>query len=194
VALELRARGLVGAEVAERNPWLTGAREMMERAARALEDAGRLAADDARFGAEAGSVVVRYLQRDPERARSLLENAVALGETEVAELAARARPPATDALDERSRAARRQDLENAQTRVGDICLDLGMLHLTLLGEPQKARTWLEKSREAGPDPRPEIEGLLERCRATLAREIDPRLRDENRWAAPIPASPTRKRP
>lgn len=177
VALELHASGLVRAPLAERNRLLEHAREMMERALRALDDAAKLAPDDARVAAEAGAVLVRYLQRDPERARAFLEKAVLLGEAEVRELAARAEGQGGDRL----------LLEEAQTRVGDACLDLGVLHLTLLGDPARAMEWLEKSRRAGPDPRPEIASLLERCRAALAGEIDPRIRDEDRWAAPIRA-------
>jgi hypothetical protein len=122
---------------------------------------------------------VRYLQRDPDRARALLETAVLLGEAEVASLKASVSEPG---LDEKEREAKRLSLEEAQTRVGDACLDLGVLHLALLGDPATARTWLEKSRASGPDPRPEIEGLLERCRAGA---VDPRIRAESRWAAPI---------
>jgi TPR repeat protein len=152
---------------------LEHARELMERASRALDDAAKLAPEDTRVAAEAGAVLARYLQRDPERARSFLEKAVLLGEAEVRALAANA--------DEQGRLR----LEEAQTRVGDACLDLGTLHLSLLGDPARAIEWLEKSRKAGPDPRPEIDKLLERCRAALAGQIDPRLRDEDRWAAPI---------
>ena len=166
----------------ERNRLLEHAREMMERGYRALDDAARLAPEDARVAAEAGAVLVRYLQRDPERARALLEKAVELGQAEVRALAASADQKG---LDERERAERRRQLEEAQTFVGDACLELGTLHLVLLGDSKSARTWLEKSRTAGPDPRPEIEGLLGRCQAAQAGEIDPRIRDEDRWAAPI---------
>lgn len=172
VALELHASGLVRTSPAERNRLLEHARELMERAFRALDDAAKLAPEDARVHWEAGAVLVRYLQRDPERAQSFLEKAVRLGEAEVR---ARADAQGQDRL----------LLEEAQTRVGDACLDLGTLHLALLGDPARAKEWLEKSRTAGPDPRPEIEGLLERCRTALAGEIDPRLRDVDRWAAPI---------
>ncbi|MFN0008905.1 MAG: hypothetical protein ACKVXR_13470 [Planctomycetota bacterium] len=175
VALELHASGLVRASLVERNRLLEHARELMERAFRALDDAAKLAPEDVRVHAEAGAVLVRYLQRDPERGRAFLERAVLLGEAEVRALAARADGQAADRL----------ALEEAQTRVGDACLDLGVLHLALLGDPARALEWLEKSRTAGPDPGPEIEGLLERCRAALAGEIDPRIREEDRWAAPI---------
>jgi tetratricopeptide (TPR) repeat protein len=175
VALELHASGLVRTPLAERNRLLEHAREMMERAFRALDDAAALAPEDAHVAAEAGAVLVRYLQRDPERARAFLERAVRLGEAEVRALAAHADPQG------------RLRLEEARTRVGDACLDLGTLYLTLLGDPKRAVEWLEKSRTAGPDPRPEIEVLLANCRAALAGEIDPRLRDEDRWAAPIRA-------
>lgn len=180
VALELHARGLVRSPLEDRNRLLESAREKMERGFRALDDAARLAPEDPRVAAEAGAVLVRYLQRDPERARALLEQAVLLGEAEVRALAEPADPEGED-----ERGAGRRQLEEAQTCVGDACLDLGTLHLALLGDPARARDWLEKSRTAGPDPRPEIEGLLERCRAALAGEIDPHIRDDVRWAAPI---------
>jgi hypothetical protein len=182
VAVELRARGLVRSPPTERNQLFDHAREMMERGYRALEDAARLAPEDARIPAEAGAVLVRYLQREPERARALLERAVERGEADVAALASSA---AEEGLAAPERGERRLRLEEAQTLVGDACLDLATLHLAWLANPARAREWLERSRRAGPDPRPEIEGLLERCRSTPAGENDPRILEENRWAAPV---------
>jgi tetratricopeptide (TPR) repeat protein len=183
VAVELKAEALAGkGQAGQADRLFDRARELMEKAFRALGDAARLAPQDERIAAQAGTVLLRYLQRDPEPARCFLERAVDLGEAQVRLLAARAEEPGLPAAE---REARRKLLEDEETLVGDACLDLGTLHLTLLGDPKRAREWLEKARQTGPDPRREIDGLLERCQAALEGKLDPRIRDENRWAAPV---------
>jgi tetratricopeptide (TPR) repeat protein len=182
VALELEASSLADrGKLGEAERMLGRARELMETAFSAWRDAAALAPDEERPAAQAGAVLARYLQRDADRARSFLEKAVELGENKVQELLAAA---GEKGISEPERQARRKRLEDEETLVGDACKDLGLVHLELLGDPSKAREWLERGRKAGPDPRPEIDGLLERCQKALAGEVAPRLRDEDRWAPP----------
>jgi len=187
IALELKATTFAGRGQGEEAERLLGrAREQMETAFAAWRDAASLAPEDERALAEAGAVLARYLQRDADVARVLLEKAVSLGERRIPVLLAAAEEKGIPGTD---RAARRQLLEDEQSLVGDACRDLGLVHLELLGDPAQARDWLERSRGAGPDPRPEIDGLLERCAEARAGTLDPRLRDQDRWAAP-PATKT----
>ncbi len=184
VALELRASALADSnqdarKSAEADRLLDKAREQMESAFIASRDAAALAPDDERYAAQAGAILARYLQRDGEAARTFLETSVTIGEPKVAVLLAAADEKG---IAEAERQGRRKRLEDEQTLVGDACKDLGVVHLELLGEAAQAKAWLERAKRADPDPRPEIDGLLERCEKARKGELDPRLRDEDRWA------------
>jgi tetratricopeptide (TPR) repeat protein len=187
VALELRASALSdggrdAAKTAEADRLLDRARELMEKAFAASRDAADLSPDDERSAAQAGAILARYLQRDAGSAETLLERAVAIGERKVAALLTAADEKG---LPEAERQERRKRLEDEATLVADACKDLGVVHLDLLGDAAKASEWLQRARKADPDPRPEIDGLLERCEKARRGELDPRLRDEDRWAARI---------
>jgi tetratricopeptide (TPR) repeat protein len=184
VALELRASASRDAKsdatrTAAADRLLDQARELMEKAFEASRDAVELSPDDERAAAQAGAILARYLQRDPEKARLFLESAVEIGQRKVAALLA-----AVDekGIPESELHSRRKRLEDEQTLVGDACKDLGVLHLDLLGDAAKASEWFQRARKADPDPRPEIDGLLDRCEKARRGELDPRLRDEDRWA------------
>jgi tetratricopeptide (TPR) repeat protein len=184
ILLEGEARQLASqGKAADANRELGRARETMESAYQSLAAASRLAPEDERVLAHAGELLARYLQRDPEGAIALLEKAVRLGEAKLARLRERAAEPG---LPDAERQARRKLLEEEETLVGDACEDLGTIHLTLLGDPAKAREWFGRSRNAGPDPRPGLEAKIARCVEAISSKSDPRLKDENRWAAPAP--------
>ena len=96
--------------------------------------------------------------------------------------------------DEQRESARRR-LEEVATALGDACQNLGVLCLTLEGDPRAAKEWLLRSLETGVDPREEVRGkggFLERCQAAIDSGIDPRLRPEQRWAAPAALRATAK--
>jgi predicted Zn-dependent protease len=184
ILLELEARKLAGqGKRADAERELVRAREAMESAYKALADAARLAPEDERVLARAGEVLARYLQRDAPDAIAYLEKAVALGGTKLSKLRERAAEPG---LADAERQARKKLLEDEEKLVGDACEDLGTTHLTLLGDAAKAREWLARSRSSGPDPRPGLEEEIARCDAAISSKSDPRLKDENRWAAPPP--------
>lgn len=189
VALELQASALRDGQgepskSAEADRLLDKARELMEKAFDASRDAALLSPDDERAAAQAGAILARYLQRDPEKALLYLESAVEIAQRKMPVLLAAADEKGVSESEGRER---RKRLEDEQTLVGDACKDLGVVHLELLGDPQKAIEWLQRAGQADPDPRPEIDGLLERCKKARRGELDPRLRDEDRWAARIRA-------
>jgi tetratricopeptide (TPR) repeat protein len=184
ILLEREARKLASqGKGAEAERLLAKARETMETAFQALGDAAKLAPEDERVLAQAGEVLARYLQRDAPGAIAFLEKAVRVGEAKIPGLRQRAGEPG---LADAERQARRKLLEDEETLVGDAGEDLGTTYLLLVGDPAKAREWLQKSRKAGPDPRPGIDEKIARCDEALSRKIDPRVKDENRWAAPGP--------
>jgi predicted Zn-dependent protease len=187
VALELQASALAdggrdAAKSAEADRLLDRAREEMEKAFAASRDAALLSPDDERSAAQAGAILARYLQRDPQSAQKFLETAVEIGERKVPALRAAADEKG---LPDAEKQEKRKRLEDEETLVADACKDLGVVHLELLGDAPKATEWLQRARKADPDPRPEIDGLLERCEKARRGELDPRLRDEDRWAARI---------
>jgi hypothetical protein len=79
-----------------------------------------------------------------------------------------------------------QDPRRRGNLVGDAAENLGRVHLKLVGDAAKAREWLERSRRTGADPRPGIDELIGQCDDAIARKTDPRVKDENRWAASAP--------
>jgi hypothetical protein len=184
VALEIRARELDSKdEVADAERLRARARETMEASWRCYKSAARLAPEDVRIVNDAGLVLAYYLQREAPLAKELLLRAVALGERQVGALEAEL--DAADSAEAREQARRR--LEEVATALGDACQNLGVLCLTLEGDPRAAKAWLERSLGTGVDPREEVRGkggFLERCQAALDSGIDTRLRPEQRWAAP----------
>lgn len=143
--------------------------------------------DDARTRGALGAVYVRYLQREPQTARLHLESALAALEAERAALE-RALDGAVGEDAQRSARAR---LDEVAGEIGDVCQDLGQLHLTLDGDARLARAWFERAAAAGPDRRSAIEGKggwLERCDAVLAGRRDAKIRPDERWDAP-PTAP-----
>jgi tetratricopeptide (TPR) repeat protein len=185
VALERKAQALADqGKIDEANRLLDRARELMEKSFRAYVDAARLAPDDVRILNDAGLILTYYLQRDVERARSYLKRAEELGEKQLPELERNAAAPD---LSPDEREARKKRLEVVETALGDAYQNLGVLALTLNGDPKTARMWLEKSLATGQDAREEISGkggYLEQCDDALAGRSNPIVRDETRWAAP----------
>ena len=162
---------------------LARAREAMESAYKALAAAARLAPEDERVLTRTGEVLACFLQRNAEDAIVFLEKAVGIGVTRLAGLRERA---AVAGLADAERQTRKKLLEDEETLVGDACEFLGTAHFQLLGDAAKAREWFTRSKSSGPDPRPGLEEKIARCDAAIASKTDPRLKDENRWAAPPP--------
>lgn len=196
VALEIRARELAARQdgAAAADLVLARARETMEASYRCYGAAAVLAPDDVRIVNDTGLVLTYYLQRETPRAKELLLRAVAHGEAQVRELQAAAEEPG---LADDERAARARRLEEVATALGDAYQNLGVLALTLEGDARAAKPWFERSLATGADPREEVRGkggFLERCEAAIASGADPRLRPEQRWAAPYAARPAQTGP
>jgi len=194
VALEIRARELESKDdSAGAGQLFSRARETMEASWRCYKAAARLAPDDARITNDAGLVLAYYLQRDVPLAKQMLLRAVELGERQVRELESALRASES----EEARESARRRLEEVSTALGDACQNLGVLCLTLEGDPRAAKAWLVRSLETGVDPREEVRGkggFLERCAAAIDAGIDTRLRPEQRWAAPAaPGASTKKK-
>jgi hypothetical protein len=184
ILLELEGRKLEGqGHTADGERELARAREAMESAYKALAAAARLAPEDERVLTRAGEVLARFLQRDAQDAVAFLEKAVGLGTAKLAGLRERAAEPG---LADAERQARKKLFEDEETLVGDACDFLGTTHLTLVGDAARARDWFVRSKSSGPDPRPGLEEKIERCDEAISKKTDPRLKDENRWAAPAP--------
>ncbi|MEO0651986.1 MAG: hypothetical protein AAFZ65_15030, partial [Planctomycetota bacterium] len=133
---------------------LDRARRTMRRSRNAYEQAARLAPQDIRVLNDAALISVYYLHDELERAEARLLEAVALGETQLA----------NPDLDDQAR----YDLENAW---GDAHENLGVLHLEHLNDPDAAAQWFERAVEIGPDPRPIVSGAwLPRVEALRAGE------------------------
>ncbi|MEY2747008.1 MAG: hypothetical protein RL112_2050 [Planctomycetota bacterium] len=193
VALEFRAREMESKDDAAGAERLAArARETMEASWRSYKAAARLAPEDVRIRNDAGLVLAYYLQREVPLAKQMLLEAVELGEAQVRALEATLRGAESD---EQRESARRR-LEEVATALGDACQNLGVLCLTLEGDPRAAKEWLLRSLETGVDPREEVRGkggFLERCQAAIDSGIDPRLRPEQRWAAPAALRATAKK-
>lgn len=196
VALEIRARELAARDGRPEaaDLVLARARETMEASLRCYAAAAELAPDDVRIVNDTGLVLTYYLQRDVPRARQLLSRAVEHGEAQVRALQAAAEEAG---LADDERAARARRLEEVATALGDAYQNLGVLALTLEGDARAAKPWFERSLATGADPREEVRGkggFLERCEAAIASGADPRLRPEQRWAAPYAARPAQTGP
>ncbi len=184
ILLEREGRKLAGqGRGADADLAFSRAHESMESAYTALAAAARLAPEDERVLTQAGEVLACYLERDAQVAVGFLEKAVGLGAAKLAELRDRAAEPG---LADGERQARKKLLEDEETLVGDACEFLGTAWFQLLGDAAKAREWFARSKSSGPDPRPGLEEKIARCDAAIAAKTDPRLKDENRWAAPLP--------
>lgn len=127
--------------------------EHFEQSFSAYEKATALAPNDVRVLNDVALILVYYLKRDWERARSWLLRAVELGEAQLAD------PALTK--------EQRFELENA---FGDAHENLGVLALEHDGDPAAARKWFQRAVEIGPDPRPIItDDWLKRCDELEAR-------------------------
>ncbi len=131
------------------------AREAMERSYEAYVVAARLAPADARVINDTGLILTYYLQRDLDDARAYLEQALEVG------------LPALEGEfeDEEARTAARE-------AVGDAYQNLGVLELTLLGDPAAARPHFEASLRYERAPRVQVTGFfLPLCDAVEAGEL-----------------------
>jgi tetratricopeptide (TPR) repeat protein len=185
VALERKARGLADqGQVDEANRLLDRARELMDKSYRAYVDAARLAPDDVRIQNDTGLILTYYLQRDVDRASAYLKRAAELGEQQVPELE---RESKRDDLTPEQRDERKKKLEYVESALGDAYQNLGVLALTLDGDPKSARAWFAKSLATGEDAREEISrrgGYLEQCDDALAGRSNPLVTDKTRWGVP----------
>ncbi|MBL8858587.1 MAG: hypothetical protein JNL28_08795 [Planctomycetes bacterium] len=188
IAIEIDARALTSAgKIDEANRRLARARELMEKALAAYRTAITLAPDDARILRDAGQVLTNYLQRDAETARGWLERSVLLGKTRAERIAAER--TAAGAGEAARKFAR--ELEEVESLLSDAYQILGVLDLTLKGDPVAARAWFEKCLATGPDPSEEVRGpsgWLARATDAIESKRDTRVRDESRWAAPVTAA------
>ncbi len=160
------------------------ARESMEASYRAYVMAAERARDDVRTLADAGGVLARYLQRDPEQAATWLQKALDAGATQVSELRRLAAEPDADPA---QRETRRAALEALEIALGDACESLGIVALTLQGDASGAQRWFTRALEHGPDPREDVRGKggwLEKCQVALEKGLETRLQSSQRWAAP----------
>lgn len=185
IATEIAARraGAAG-RFDEASALLARARESMEASRSAFDDAVKLAPNDPRVALEAGLVLTQWLQRDPTTARARLEAAVTSYGERRESVAATAR----DAGGEAAVKARRE-LEEIDSGLADAYQALGVLELTLNGDPTAARAWFARCVATSPDPREDVRGKggwIERCDAAIADGSDTRVRPESRWAAPTP--------
>ncbi len=193
LAIETEARTLASQKkIDEANQRLVRARELMEKSRLAFADAVKLAPLDVTVGQEAGAVLVDYVQRDPDVARGWLEGAAHAGEAKRDALSAQLDDPKLALDDPTLEAARtkavRNELEVVRSALADVYQDLGVLYLTLLGDPVRAKQWGEKCLATSPDPPEEVRGkggLIDLCNEAIEKGTDPRVRDETRWAAPI---------
>ncbi|MCE9595211.1 MAG: hypothetical protein K8S98_13575 [Planctomycetes bacterium] len=118
-----------------------------EKSFAAYEKALALAPDDVRLQNDTALMLVYYLHRDWDRARSLLETAIEQGEKQLADT--------TLADDARSA------LQNAW---GDAHENFGVLALEHDRDAAAARRWFQRAVEIGPDPRPIItDHWLKKC-------------------------------
>jgi tetratricopeptide (TPR) repeat protein len=184
VALERKAQAIADqGQIDEANRLLDRARELMDKSYRAYVDAARLEPDDVRIQNDTGLILTYYLQRDIERAEAYLERARELGEKQVPELREQSKAPGLSAEE---RDARKRKLEYVESALGDAYQNLGVLALTLKGDPQAARAWFEKCLATGQDPREEVSGkggYLEQCADAVAGRRNPLVTDKTRWGA-----------
>ena len=132
--------------------------ELMDQSWEAYQRASALAPTDVRIVNDAGLIMLYYVRTDAREAERLLQQSVTNGEQQL------------------------QDLEDAgQTDVvlvealGDAYENLGLLHMTLLPDLDKAKQHLERSLELGPYPRGII---LQRLRPILERMLAGETVDE----------------
>ncbi|MBL8862054.1 MAG: hypothetical protein JNK02_08585 [Planctomycetes bacterium] len=161
---------------------LRRARALMEAALVAATDAARGRPDDDAALRAPGRILVHYLQREVTQAESWLRAALPLAEQHARAARGRAQEAGIDATQREERARR---AEEAESRLGDLYQDLGVLHLELKGDPHGARVWFERALATGPDPREDLrapDGWIARCDAALASGTDPRIAPRARWA------------
>jgi len=127
--------------------------EVMGRSMQAYRVAARLLPEDVRVVNDAGLIMTYYLRDDPEEAERYLLSAVALGAEQVPRQALAPREQA--------------QLEEAW---GDAHQNMAILELTLRGNAEAAREWLQKSLDIGPATREGLRPLLKDCDRILAGE------------------------
>jgi tetratricopeptide (TPR) repeat protein len=193
VALERKAQSLFDqGKIEEANRLLDRARELMDKSFRAYVDAARLAPEDVRIQNDTGLILTYYLQRDLEQAQAYLNRARELGEKQVPELE---RELERSDLTPEQRDEQKKKLEFVESALGDAYQNLGVLALTLIGDPKSARAWFEKSTGTGQDAREEITrrgGYLDQCDAAIAGRSSPLVNDRTRWGAPRSTKPDKK--
>ncbi len=136
-------------------PLLARSREMFETSYASYLAAAELAPHNVRIVNDTALIPVHHLGRDLERAEAYLMRCVELGAEQMKD--------AGD-MDQEQRIALTQAW-------GDAHENLGVLYLQHLHDPTTARTWLEKSLEIGPDPRPVVTELhLPRCEEMSKRD------------------------
>ncbi len=183
-ALERQGRAACARGSADAEATLARARELMERSWNAYRDAAALAPEDVRLQNDCALILVYYLQRDADEAERRLRHALELGEAARPALASAAGEPGLDAETAQQRRRAEEELVSA---LGDAWQNLGVLQLTLRGDAAAARASFERCRGMGLDPREDVfgaRGYLETCRKALAGELDPRITEQTRWAAP----------
>ncbi|MFT5197385.1 MAG: tetratricopeptide (TPR) repeat protein [Planctomycetota bacterium] len=149
--------GRIGSEMARRAAQAEGAAErgnllrssaqeqaraqvLMERSYAAYQVAAELAPDDIRICNDAGLIMTYYLRTDPEQAEVYLRQSIANAEDQEIW-----NSPETDAYE----------------AWGDAYQNLAVLYLTAKNDPARAKTFLTKSLEIGPEYREGQRSMLE---------------------------------
>lgn len=145
-AVLLERAAMQAADPAAREELLTRAVAGMRRSWDAYQRAAELAPEDVRVVNDAGLVMTYYLRDEVDAAEELLERARALGDATLGELTAEQR-------------AEREWLDPIEAW-GDAYQNLGILHLTLRGDPASARPYLERALEIGPPRRAQLMDVL----------------------------------
>ena len=145
-AVLLERAAMQSADPTAREELLTRAVAGMRRSWDAYQRAAELAPEDVRVVNDAGLVMTYYLRDEVDAAEELLERARALGDATLGELTAEQR-------------AEREWLDPIEAW-GDAYQNLGILHLTLRGDPASARPYLERALEIGPPRRAQLMDVL----------------------------------
>jgi len=110
--------------------------EHAQKSYRAYQAAARIAPDDVRVVNDAALVMVYHIRKDVAEMEGLLLRAIELGTEQVQD------PDLSP-----------EELDRLLEAWGDAHQNMGLVYLTLKGDPQTARTWFERSFEIGPRPR-----------------------------------------
>ena len=190
------------------------AQELMERSYAAYKEASRLAPEDVRVVNDTGLIMTYYLRTDTAQAQRYLDSAVEMGERQAAESRALVEEVRAQLEEERARADEQPadqpteagevspaaeavaTLESQLTELedsldslleawGDAHQNLGILYLTITGEPERALAHFEQSVEIGPLPRVPRdfirESLIPICREAMAGDEQAITRVRGIW-------------